>query len=121
VDTEAEQRRIRHGSAPEAQNSVEAYLRGAAEHNYQRLVRESAGLLFAWERGCDYGDDMTFAWVVLLRSGQYAAISAEHDNTGWDCQSGFQVHAVTDTEAEAARFLEQEPSAAWEQARRFAQ
>jgi len=41
----------------------------------------------------DDSSEPSFAWLLELEDGRWAAASGWTDYTGWDCQSGFSIQA----------------------------
>jgi hypothetical protein len=74
------------------------------EHGHEQAadvrLEDVASIEASWTCG---SDEPSFAWLLKLNDGRYAAASGGHDYTGWDCQSHFNI-SVHPTRDEAIRF-----------------
>jgi hypothetical protein len=61
----------------------------ACEHNESPINSDDVErVLAAWT---DDTEEPNYAWLFLLKDGRYAAVTAWHDYTGWDCRSSLSV------------------------------
>ena len=92
----------------------ESFVRGCRENDLGGLVLATESVVFSWEHGAD---EPTFARLVKLKDGRFAAVSGWHDYTGWDCQSGVTVDHVAGTLGECVPFLVDDPRREYEASR----
>jgi hypothetical protein len=69
---------------------------GCNENGQRELLARTTRIVHSWTNG---EDEPRFAWVVETDTG-FAFVEGWHDYTGWDCQSGIDVHEY-ETERDA--------------------